>query len=88
VTPGLLNYIAQSHFSQDDANLQFKLSKRELEVIRLICQEYSSKEIAALLQINSRSVESYRERIQKKVGAKNMIGVVLFAIRNKIVHLN
>jgi DNA-binding NarL/FixJ family response regulator len=64
------------------------LSRREIEVIQLMCQEYSSKEIAALLSINSRSVESYRERIQKKIKAKNMIGIVLFAIRNGLYNID
>jgi DNA-binding NarL/FixJ family response regulator len=88
VTNRTLDDISQLANQKRNSELRPKLSKRELEVVKLICLEFSSKEIAAQLRINRRSVESYRERIQKKVGAKNRIGVVLFAIRNEIFCLN
>jgi DNA-binding NarL/FixJ family response regulator len=87
VTARLIGHVSQAK-SVKTTNLQPRFSNRELEVVRMICQELSSKEIAAQLQINSRSVESYRERIQKKIGAKNMVGVVLFAIRTGIFFPN
>jgi DNA-binding CsgD family transcriptional regulator len=53
--------------------------------MNLICEEYSNKEIAAKLNVSgSRSVESARERIQEKIGAKNMAGIVTYAIKNRI----
>ncbi len=61
-----------------------RFSEKEVEVIKLICQEYSSKEIADKLEVNPRAVESTRERIQEKTGARNMIGIAVYAIRNGI----
>jgi len=64
------------------------LTDKEKNVIRLMCQQYSNKEIASMLKSSVRSIESARERIQSKTGAKNMIGVVLYAIQNGIIYFN
>lgn len=57
-------------------------SEAEKEVITLICRECGSKEIARLLQISIRAVESTRKRIQLKIGCRNMAGIVVFAMQN------
>lgn len=64
------------------------LTDKEKSVIRLMCQQYSNKEIAQKLQTSVRSIESARERIQAKTGAKNMIGVVLYAIQSGVIFFN
>jgi len=61
-----------------------KLSEKEITIIRLICQEWSSPEIARELELSKRTVEGYREQIMEKINARNTIGIVLFAIRNKL----
>ena len=48
-----------------------KLSKRELEILELICQGYSDKEIACLLKISARTVQTHVTRIVIKLGARN-----------------
>ncbi|RZJ71714.1 response regulator transcription factor [Flavobacterium sp.] len=63
------------------------LTRREVEVIRLACKEYNSLEIASKLFINVRTVETHRKKIMEKTGAKNFIGVVLYALRNDLVGL-
>lgn len=62
-----------------------KLSERELEIIRLICAEKTSKEIAEQLFISARTVEGHRRNIQDKIGAKNIAGIVLYAARQGLV---
>jgi len=64
-----------------------KLSQREKILIGLVSQEYCNKEIADNLSISIRSVETYRERIMKKLGSKNFIGVVMYAVKNHIIKL-
>jgi len=61
-----------------------ELSQKEIEVIFLICQEKTNKEIADHLNLSIRTIEGYRDRIFEKIGAKNSAGVVVYAIRNKI----
>lgn len=64
---------------------QFKggpLTEREIEIIRLICREASTREISEKLCISIRTVEGHRENILKKTGARNTAGIVLFAVKN------
>jgi DNA-binding NarL/FixJ family response regulator len=61
------------------------LSKRELEIIGLICQEYSSTEIAEKLFISKSTVDVHRKNILQKTGAKNLVGLIRFAIQHGIV---
>ena len=67
---------------QDTKNLFPKLSERELEILRLICQEYSSQEIADQLFISFHTVESHRANLMLKAGAKNTAGLVRWAVEN------
>ncbi len=61
------------------------ISEREMEVLTLICQEYTSKEIAEKLFISARTVEGHRRSLQDKTGARNLVGLVLYAVKNGIV---
>ena len=56
-------------------------SEAELQIIQLICQQYSSKEIGKELHLGLRTIESYRHKIFEKTGARNMAGVVIYAIK-------
>ncbi len=68
-----------------DRLLNAKLSERELQVLDLICKEQTSKEIADTLYISIRTVEGHRRSLQEKTGAKNLAGLVLYAVRNGMV---
>jgi len=63
---------------------EIHFSTRETEVIKLICNGNSSKEIAQQLSIGKRTVEWHREQILHKIGAKNTAGIVTFAIKHHI----
>jgi two-component system, NarL family, response regulator DegU len=64
------------------------ITPRELQIIVLICKEYSSKEIGEKLFIDKRSVESHRTNIMRKTNSTNIIGIVLFALRRGLVSLD
>ncbi|MCD8539925.1 MAG: response regulator transcription factor [Leadbetterella sp.] len=61
------------------------LSARELEVVRLIAQEYSSSEIAEQLFISPGTVENHRHNILQKLGVKNSIGIIKYALKYGLV---
>jgi DNA-binding NarL/FixJ family response regulator len=65
-------------------NVNGELSNREIEVVKLICCEQTNQEIADQLFLSKRTVESHRQRILEKVGAKNTVGLVVYAIANDI----
>ena len=60
------------------------LSVREIDVVKLICQEKTNQEIAEILFLSPRTVESHRQRILDKIGAKNTVGIVIYAVINNI----
>lgn len=62
-----------------------KLSERELQIIKMICKEMRSKEIADKLFINIRTVESHRKNILDKTHSKNFIGVILYALKHQMI---
>ncbi|MBD8084038.1 response regulator transcription factor [Chryseobacterium caseinilyticum] len=64
--------------------IEDELSEREKDVVQLICQEFTNKEIAEKLFISPRTVESHRQRIIEKLGVKNSIGIVIYAIIHDI----
>jgi len=64
-----------------------ELSQKEIDVIQLVCEEMTNKEIADRLNLSIRTIEGYRDRILEKIGAKNSAGIVVFAIRNKIYNI-
>lgn len=62
-------------------------NEKEIAIIKLICEEKTSKEIADELFISPRTVEEYRERIREKIKAKTSMGIVVYAIRHEIYRL-
>lgn len=63
------------------------LSSREREVLELICRQYSTAEIAEKIFISPRTVESHRNNLLLKTQTRNVAGLVVFALQNKIVQL-
>ena len=61
------------------------LTKRELEVLRFIVEEYSNTEIAEKLFISIRTVDTHRRNLIQKLGVKNTAGLVKYAIQNDLV---
>jgi DNA-binding CsgD family transcriptional regulator len=61
------------------------LSRREVEIIKLITQEYSNEEIASHLSISRRTVETHRKNIFKKTKVKSIVGLVMLAIKSKLI---
>ncbi|MDZ4663593.1 MAG: response regulator transcription factor [Bacteroidota bacterium] len=62
-----------------------KLNERELQIVQHICDELTNKEIAARLNLSNRTVDGYRERILRKIRAKNTAGIVMYAIKFKLI---
>lgn len=64
----------------------YELTDRELEVIQLLANGYTSKEIANELNIDRNTVETYKDRIKSKLDCKSAIEIVVFAYKNKLIH--
>ncbi len=70
-------------FSSEEA-----LSEREIEILQLICQQYSTQQIADKLFITKRTVEGHRSNLLLKTSAKNSAGLVIYAIRKKLIDID
>ncbi len=68
-------------------NTKVLFSEKELLVIKYICQELPNWKIAEIMELSKRTIEGYREHILEKTGAKNTVGIVLYAIKHKIYQL-
>lgn len=64
---------------------EIHLTDRELEIIRLIEQEYSNKQIAERLFISERTVETHRKNIFRKTKTNSVIGLIKYAYEHKLV---
>jgi two-component system, NarL family, nitrate/nitrite response regulator NarL len=72
----------------DDTKPVAKLSERERQVLALIAEGKSNKEIAMHLGIGVRTIETHRERIMRKLNVHSVAGLTKFAIANGISSLN
>jgi len=61
------------------------LTPREIEVLRLIAQQYNSKEISTLLHISLNTVETHRKNLISKLNVKNVVGLAIYAVKNNII---
>lgn len=65
-----------------------KLTQREIEVLKLIIKELTSKEIAEKLFISKQTVDSHRISLLEKTESRSVVGLMKYAICNNIVSLN
>jgi DNA-binding NarL/FixJ family response regulator len=72
------NGIKRNHF-------QNPLSIRESEVIQLVVEGKSSKEVAVMLGVSTKTAETHRTRIMRKLGIHDLAGLVIYAIRQNII---
>jgi DNA-binding NarL/FixJ family response regulator len=68
-----------------DTDLEAPLSDKEKTILKLMCEEKSTKEIAELVDISPRTVEAIRDKLKVKTGAKSMAGLVMYAVKAGIV---
>jgi len=74
----------------DSINIDFniaKLNSREIEFLKLAATELTYKEIADHMCISSRTVDGYRDQLFEKLHLKSRIGLVLYAIKHKLIDL-
>jgi len=78
----------------DKADMRFNstdpletLSQREREILKLVADGKTSREIAERLSISPKTVDTYRSRLMSKIGVKNLAGLIKFAIRHRLISL-
>jgi DNA-binding NarL/FixJ family response regulator len=82
VNKALLKKLVLKNNIKPSFNENVDLTERELEVLKLICEEKTAAEIAKQIFLSPRSVEGIRQRLIEKIGVRNTAGIVMFAVKN------
>lgn len=61
------------------------LTDKEVTILKLMCEEKSTKEIADIVDLSPRTVEAIRDKLKTKTGTKSMAGLVMYAVKAGIV---
>jgi DNA-binding NarL/FixJ family response regulator len=88
------NYFAQDllksmvlKINNKDIDNKIQLTNREKEVLHLICNGYTNKEISEKICLGVKSIEKYRNNLIQKTGVKNSAHLVMFAIKNNLINI-
>lgn len=84
-TSKLASLISKSKFNPYKKKDPMAFTDREKEIIRLICQQLTAQEIADKVFLSKRTVEGHRTKILEKMNVKNTAGVVIYALRHRLV---
>jgi len=85
VSKALHRKVQENGLIKSDVVKRSGLSPREIQVLKLICQEYTMREISEMLCLSEQTVQTHRKNLMKKINAKNTVSLVKFAFQNGIV---
>ncbi|MBK9167473.1 MAG: response regulator transcription factor [Bryobacterales bacterium] len=85
VSDHLLTRIQRGNLDEKETNPLDHLSPRELQVLRLVAEGKTSKEIATILDLGLQTVRSYRKTLMKKINVTNVAGLTQVAIASGVV---
>jgi DNA-binding NarL/FixJ family response regulator len=88
MTQMLVEDFVQQHEKGPKSSPLERLSAREREILQLVVEGKSSAEIAALLSLSPKTVETYRSRLMGKLGLKDLPSLVKFAVQHGLTPLN
>ena len=73
-----------SSLRTDNTISDIRLTKREKQVLQLICEELTTQEISEELHISNNTVETHRKNLLNKTSCKNSVGLMRFALENNL----
>jgi DNA-binding NarL/FixJ family response regulator len=76
------NFVAPQKMMQQEA----QLNDKETTILKLMCEEKSTKEIADIVELSPRTVEAIRDKLKVKTGARSTAGLIMYAVKNKILN--
>ena len=88
IPPHVLAEYIRLRNTAEKSNPLERLSPREREILQLVAEGKPSVEIAEMLNLSPKTVETYRSRIMEKLGIENLAGVIKFAIQHGLIGLD
>jgi DNA-binding NarL/FixJ family response regulator len=76
------NQVTPQKLVQQEAHLNDK----EMLILKLMCEEKTTKEIADMVDLSPRTVEAIRDKLKVKTGAKSTAGLIMYAVKNNILN--
>ncbi len=80
-------HVMAPHAPKPKTTFEVEITTREQEILQLICEQYTTSEIADKLFISPRTVDGHRNNLLEKLGCRNTAGLVVFAIQRQLVNL-
>jgi DNA-binding NarL/FixJ family response regulator len=84
----LLNGLRTKRTTESSMPQDVHLTEKEITILKLMCEEKSTKEIADIVELSPRTVEAIRDKLKTKTGTKSMAGLVMYAVKAGIVDQN
>ncbi len=88
LSAGVVEVVAENLHTRSDIKPLDSLSKREREILQLVAEGHSSAQIAKKLNLSSKTVDTYRSRLMKKLGLKDVGGIVRFSLQHRLISLD
>ncbi|MFY9559350.1 MAG: response regulator transcription factor [Terriglobales bacterium] len=83
----LAGYLRRENGSAPEPPARSRLTPREREIVQLLAEGKSSKEVAVALGLSVKTAETHRSNIMRKLELHSVSDLVLYAVRNNIVHV-
>ena len=77
--------VVKEWLDQGEQGPRDPLTPRELDVVKLIAEAYTNKQIAEILKVSEKTVESHRANVLAKLGMRDRVELVRYAIRRGLV---
>lgn len=88
VTGRLIHSIYQTDEVDEKSRQVLKLNDKEIEFLKLACTEMTYKEIASQMNLSPRTIDGYRDALFEKLNIKSRVGLVMYAIKQGIIHMD
>ena len=77
--------LVQEWLEHGDQEPRDRLTPRELDVVKLIAEAHTNKQIAEVLKVSEKTVESHRANVLSKLGMRDRVELVRYAIRRGLI---
>ena len=77
----LLSGLRTKRTTESSMPQDVQLTDKEITILKLMCDEKSTKEIADIVDLSPRTVEAIRDKLKTKTGTKSMAGLVMYAVK-------
>lgn len=84
----IVDLIAANKYSLKEAEKNQEITATELQILKLLAQCYSAREIGEILGLSDRTIEGYKAKLLSKLDAKNATGAVITALKRRLITLD